>query len=277
MARNRETNCFTKPEPGAKFSLTMNETMTNKIAEETESVAEFRYAGGELDIFAAAFHWKLYWSERIRPYLRGDTLEVGAGIGSNTSFLSPYTPGRWVCLEPDPGLSVELGKNLAKMPRTFENLCGILRNLSADDQFDTIVYIDVLEHIEDDGGELSAAAAKLRRGGRVVVLSPAHQFLFTPFDVAIGHFRRYNKSSLRKISPAGLQLEAMFYLDSIGVFASAANRLLLKQSMPTKEQIGVWDRWIVPASRVLDPILRYSVGKSIVGVWRKPSEDRNPA
>jgi hypothetical protein len=117
--------------------------------------------------------------------------------------------------------------------------------------------------------ELQRAAHRLRPGGRVIILSPAHQWLFTPFDSSIGHFRRYNRSSLSKASPPGLQLESIFYLDSCGIVASAANQLLLRQSMPTKAQIGVWDKFIVPISRLVDPLLMYSLGKSIVGVWRK--------
>jgi hypothetical protein len=67
-----------------------------------------------------------------------------------------------------------------------------------------------------------------------------------------------------------LELEKLFYLDACGIAASAMNRLLLRQSMPTKAQIGVWDKWIVPASRAIDPVLMGSIGKSIIGVWRKP-------
>jgi SAM-dependent methyltransferase len=235
-------------------------------------VNEFHYVGSELDLFAAASNWKSYWSRRIGRYISGDTLEVGAGIGSNTSFLSSAGSGRWVCLEPDPGLVAQLDKNLREMGgvHRYENVCGTLQSLDEGESFDTIVYIDVLEHIENDADELKMAGTRLRPGGRVIVLSPAHQSLFTPFDAAIGHFRRYNRSSLRKVSPPDLQLEALFYLDACGIVASAANQLLLKQSMPTKAQIGVWDKWIIPASRVIDPILMYSLGKSIVGVWRKP-------
>jgi SAM-dependent methyltransferase len=239
----------------------------------TEPAAAFHYVGSELDLFAAALRWKAYWSRRIGPYLRGDTLEAGAGIGSNTRFLSAGASGRWVCLEPDAKLLARLDQNLKAMggDRNYESFCGALKDMREDETFDTILYIDVLEHIEDDASELALAAGRLRPGGRVIVLSPAHQFLYTPFDAAIGHFRRYNRSSLRKISPPALKLEAMFYLDSCGVAASAANRLLLRQSMPTQEQIGVWDKWIIPVSRMIDPVLRYSIGKSIVGVWRRPA------
>lgn len=235
-------------------------------------MSEFHYVGSELDLFAAATNWKSYWSQRIRPYLSGDILEVGAGIGSNTNVLSSSTSGRWVCLEPDPNLLAQLGNSLEKISgnRKYEDLCGTLDSLDETETFDTIIYIDVLEHIENDADELQRASARLRSGGRLIVLSPAHQSLFTPFDAAIGHFRRYNRSTLRKISPPALQTEALFYLDSCGTVASAANQLLLRQSMPTKSQIGIWDKWLIPASRMLDPVLMYSLGKSIVGVWRKP-------
>ncbi len=247
--------------------------MNNENGRKARETSDFRYVGSELDLFAAAQRWKAYWSERIRPYLHGDTLEAGAGIGSNTRFLRPGVSGRWVCLEPDPGLLAQLDETLRSMDveKRCESFCGTLKDLEKDEFFDTILYIDVLEHIEDDAGELVLAESRLRPGGRLIVLSPAHQFLFTAFDAEIGHFRRYSRATLRGRSPANLSIEAMFYLDSCGVVLSAANQLLLKQSMPTKEQIGVWDKWIIPVSRIVDPILRYSLGKSIVGVWRKPN------
>jgi SAM-dependent methyltransferase len=234
-------------------------------------MSEFKYAGSELNLFAAVWNWKAYWSRQIQPFLTGDILEVGAGIGSNTLFLDPGGVGRWVCLEPDPELNRQLVKNFGetKPRRTYEAVCGTLASL-AGQQFDTIIYIDVLEHIDDDREELNQAASRLRSGGHLIVLSPAHQRLFSRFDAAIGHFRRYNRSMLRTITPASLRLERMRYLDCAGLILSAANVLLLRQSMPTKAQLRFWDHWIVPVSRVIDKLLLYSVGKTIVAVWRKP-------
>ena len=138
-----------------------------------------------------------------------------------------------------------------------------------DQQFDTIIYIDVLEHIENDRDELNQAASHLRQGGHLIVLSPAHQRLFSPFDAAIGHFRRYNRAMLRSVSPGSLRVELMKYLDSAGLILSAANMLFLRQSMPTKAQLHFWDHWVVPVSRVLDKLFMYSVGKTIIAVWRR--------
>jgi SAM-dependent methyltransferase len=233
-------------------------------------MSEFRYVGSELKLFAAARNWKTYWSEQIRPFLKGDTLEVGSGIGSNAQFLDPGGEGRWVCLEPDQYLAEQLIGNLGEtMPqRASEAVCGTLQSL-AGQQFDTIIYVDVLEHVENDKEELNRAAEHLRGGGHLIVLSPAHQWLFSPFDVAIGHFRRYNSSILRRMSPTSLQLERIRYLDCAGMTLLAANAMLLRQSMPTKAQLRLWDRWFVPVSVILDKLFLYSVGKTIVAVWRK--------
>ena len=233
-------------------------------------MTEFTYVGDELELFAAVHNWKSYWSTKLRPFLTGDVLEVGAGIGSNTRFLDPGGNGRWVCLEPDTRLTSQLIENLKGIRRMqpYEALSGTLAHLDPSWKFNAIVYIDVLEHIELDREELEDAASRLRPGGRIVVLSPAHQWLFTPFDAAIGHFRRYNRPMLRKISPQGLSLERLFYLDSAGLLLSSANLLLLRQSMPTKAQLRIWDNWVIPVSRVLDRCLFGSVGKSIVAVWK---------
>ena len=230
-----------------------------------------KYVGSELDLFAEVWNWKSYWSGQVRPFLKGDVLEVGAGIGSNTELLDSGDRGRWVCLEPDPQLVAQLDQKRkdTKTSRTYETVCGTLQSL-AGQQFDTIIYIDVLEHIENDREELSAAASHLRPGGRVIVLSPAHQRLYTPFDAAIGHFRRYNATMLRAISPSGLQLERMRYVDCVGLFASSANRLFLQQSMPTRAQLAFWDGWMIPISRVFDKLFGFSIGKSIIAIWQKP-------
>ena len=231
---------------------------------------EFIYPGTELELFSAVGNWKSYWCRQIRPFLGGDILEVGAGIGSNTLILDPGGDGRWVCLEPDADLFAGLVKVLAKAPRrrAYEPVCGTLLSLN-DQQFDTIVYIDVLEHIEDDREELQRATLHLRSKGHLIVLSPAHQCLFTPFDAAIGHFRRYNRSMLGRISPSCLSFTCVRYVDSFGLFASAANVLFLRQSMPSTAQLRFWDQWMVPISRVLDPCFQYNIGKSIIAVWRK--------
>ncbi|MBV9267393.1 MAG: methyltransferase domain-containing protein [Acidobacteriaceae bacterium] len=236
-------------------------------------MADFAYVGSELDLFAAARNWKAYWSSLVRPYVKGEVLETGAGIGSNTRLLDIGATRRWVCLEPDAQLLEQLRVNVGRRPFSpgYEFVCGTTHTLDPSWRFDCIIYIDVLEHIEDDRQELVTAASHLRPGGSIVVLSPAHNWLYAPFDRSIGHFRRYDRPSMKRISPPGLRLERVMYLDCLGLLASAANRYLLRQAMPTAGQLAIWDRYLVPASKILDKVLLHSLGKSILAVWTKPA------
>ena len=103
-------------------------------------MTEFKYVGSELDLFATVRNWKLYWSQHIRPFVAGDILEVGAGMGSNTPFLDPGGRGRWLCLEPDPQLAAQITTNLNQTTRhrTYETVCGTLQGLDQGQQFDRL-------------------------------------------------------------------------------------------------------------------------------------------
>jgi len=229
------------------------------------------YEGKELDLFAQARNWKTYWSDKIRPHLGKSVLEVGAGLGANTPFLLGTKQESWLCLEPDAALLAQIPETLADQPqrKIVTPRMGFLRDLSANETFDTILYIDVLEHIEDDLGEMRAALAHVSPKGKIVVLSPAHPSLFTEFDRALGHYRRYTRRSLRACTPAGATLIDMYALDSFGLMASVTNKLLLHQSMPGPKQIAFWDRCLVSVSRWTDPLIGFSLGKSLIGVWQK--------
>jgi len=141
--------------------------------------------------------------------------------------------------------------------------------LKPEELFDGILYMDVLEHIEADADELARAATHLKPNGSLVILAPALPWLFTPFDAAIGHYRRYTKSSLRSIAPRGLREKKCIYLDSVGLLASLANRLFLRSPTPSKAQIRFWDRSMVPISTFADRALGCAIGRSILVIWQK--------
>ncbi len=226
----------------------------------------FEYAGSELSVFAHATCWKAYFRRLISPWFGDAVLEVGAGFGGTTSALRPARVGRWVCLEPDQGMAEQLTGRIARgeLPPVCEAAHGSLVDLPAVPTFDSILYLDVLEHIEDDVTEIREAFRRLRPGGRLIVLAPAHSRLYTPFDAAIGHFRRYSAASLRAILPAQARILRLDYLDSAGLFASLANRYLLRSDVPTAAQIRFWDRALVRLSQILDPVFAYRLGKSVL-------------
>src|SRR5436190_20183959 len=159
------------------------------------------YIGSELEIFKHVVKWKNYYGSLIKPYLGNEVLEVGAGIGATTEVLSSNEQTRWVCLEPDGLLAEEIVKKIENgiLPPICEPRVGDISCLGEDEVFDSVLYIDVIEHIEDDKAEIARAAKHIKHGGHSIVLAPAHQFLYTPFDKAIGHFRRYSRYALREV------------------------------------------------------------------------------
>jgi cyclopropane fatty-acyl-phospholipid synthase-like methyltransferase len=229
----------------------------------------FKYPGDELVLFQYATNWKKYFSKQIMPFIKGNVLEVGAGIGSTTQLLNDGSSNQWLMLEPDEKMFEMLGKRIEskEFPANCQLQKGTIDQITS--TFDTIIYIDVLEHIENDAEEMKKAAALLNAGGHIIVLSPAFNFLFSPFDKAIGHYRRYNRKMFRKISPDGLQLISNRYYDTVGYFAALMNKLFLRQKYPTLKQVKFWDKWMVPVSRIKDKLLFHSFGKSIIAVWQK--------
>lgn len=232
------------------------------------------YIGTELDLFSKAVNWNDYVGALARPFISGRVLEVGAGIGGKASFLLNASVESWLALEPDGALAqrFEQRRSTGEAPALCRVLHGKLADLPPGERFDSVLYLDVIEHIEDDREELANAAERLSPGGTLLVLVPAHQFLFSPFDAAIGHWRRYDRAGLLAAGPQSLDLVQCRYLDSIGLFASLANKVLLRASSPSASQIGIWDRGMVPLSKMIDPLLAYRFGKSLLAIWRKPKQ-----
>jgi len=228
-----------------------------------------QYIGSELEIFEHAKHWKNYYASFIKPSLGRSVAEVGAGLGGTTPVLCDGSQQHWICIEPDPDLVKKIEQKIAdgNIPSVCKTFNGYLTSLTT--KFDSIIYIDVIEHIENDKAELEVAVGLLNTGGHLIILVPAHQKLFSEFDKMIGHFRRYNRNSLKSIIPQTMEIEKAYYLDSAGYFASLINKLFLRQGLPTLKQVIFWDRFLVPVSRITDRLLGFNFGKSVLLIARK--------
>lgn len=230
----------------------------------------FNYIGSELEVFSNAINWKSYFSTIIKPYLGKNVLEVGAGIGATTKLFVTDNIDSWLCLEPDKQLSKEIYNKISSkdLPGYCEVASGTIASLPNEEKYNSILYIDVLEHIEDDKSEVLHAVQRLESGGSLIILSPAHNYLYTSFDKEIGHYRRYTKDSLNKTIPDGMKVKKLIYLDCVGFSLSLLNKLI-QVSHPNKSQILFWDRNIIPVSKKIDKLLKYSFGKTVLGIWEK--------
>lgn len=237
-------------------------------------MSKFTYTGDELEIFRHATNWKKYYrSKVVNHFLPGTVLEVGAGIGEMTKCLRPLCENQeWIALDPDKAntdvieklvLEGELDKNV----KTFNGFLDDLKKPKG--SFSNLLFIDSLEHIKDDSKTLKKASSLLSDGGILIIIAPAHNFLFNEFDHKIGHFRRYSKKTLRNILPEDIREISNSYIDSAGFFLSLANKFILRSSEPSLNQILFWDRIIVPISIVLDKFLNYQFGKNLVFIGYK--------
>ncbi len=228
-----------------------------------------KYVGEELDLFRHAQNWKRYFAGELRPYVRGRVLDVGCGMGVNADHLWNDAVRTYTFLEPDARLLERVSEHVHQPAlEQAERLIGTTAQL-AGRTFDTILYLDVIEHIEDSRAELARAHELLAPGGHLLVLVPAFNYLYSDFDKAIGHYRRYNKRMLHAELPATMERIRMRYLDSTGLLLSLANKWILHQPAPELSQVLFWDKRVVPLARITDKLLFHAIGRSLISVSRK--------
>ncbi|QWR78208.1 class I SAM-dependent methyltransferase [Candidatus Magnetomonas plexicatena] len=230
----------------------------------------YSYVGTELELFNKAVNWKRYFTEKIAPFIGNNVLEVGAGIGGTTKALCHRRCHKWVCLEPDATLAAQIEQKISDglLPSNCSVVNMFVSDVPETETYDTIIYIDVMEHIEEDFKEIEMVKRLLKRNGFLIILVPAYMMLYSEFDSNVGHYRRYNKKTLQRIIPETFKPVEILYLDSLGLLASMANRLLFRQELPSMQQINRWDKYIIPISKITDPLIKYMAGRSLLGVWQ---------
>ena len=230
-------------------------------------------AAGDLERLGAAGHFFGWVLEEFRPYLRGRVLEVGAGMGTITRRLVGCDPElSIVALEPAANVFGDLSSFAALTPRVTaarQTLAGYLAG--SDERFDAVVYLNVLEHIEDDATELRLAATALRPGGALLVFGPALEWLYSELDYNAGHYRRYALGRLRRLArAAGFEVLSLHYFDVVGVVPYFVAYRLLRRPAISGSTLWGYDRLLVPVSRLLQrAVPRPPLGKNVVLVARK--------
>jgi len=227
----------------------------------------------DLRQMARARNYQRWQFEMVAPFLRGEVLEVGGGIGNFTPQLAGVA--RFVTsLEPNEYCFHQLRekiaplKNAAACRATVESLHQVI---APDKKFDAIVLMNVLEHIKDDRAVLAELKKFLAPGGRIVVLVPAGQWAFGPVDVRLGHYRRYTKGYTRPlVAGLHLELEQLRYYNFVGIWGWWWNARFARRENQSDAQIRLFDGWIVPGLSRLEKYLPPPVGQSLLFVARLP-------
>ena len=232
--------------------------------------AALSYEGHDLEAMSAASAYARYIVDCLRPYLAGTVAEVGAGRGNLTRLLAETAAVRIVAIEPARTMYEQLSDWATDLTRV-ECRLGCLEDHAPDlaGDVDSVVYVNVLEHIERDGEELRIAFDVLKPGGHLCVFVPALPCLYSDFDRRIGHWRRYTKAGLRRTAElAGFKTLRLRYFDLPGVLPWYLFMVLLGGDLnPWKA--GLYDRVAVPALRWFDRLVPSPFGKNLLYVGRK--------
>jgi SAM-dependent methyltransferase len=207
--------------------------------------------------------------DRIAPYIGSRVLEIGCGAGNLTRHL----------LDRDLVVGVDISAQNVDAVRNryaeYSNLHVVVAD-AADrsildlrhHQFDTIISLNVLEHIEEDVRALGFARQLLTPGGRLILIVPAHQRLYGTMDTSIGHYRRYSLAGVdSKFAQAGLQVISHRYLNPVGAVGWFVNGRILRRQVAPEGQLKLFNT-LVPLITAVDGAIRWPFGLSVLAVGK---------
>lgn len=229
-----------------------------------------------LERFAAATHFNRWLFDTVLPHCKGHVLEAGSGIG-NISRLFLDNRFRLTASDLRPDYCGVLQQQFGDHP----NLAGVVHLDLATPvlaqqhgdllhRFDTVVALNVVEHIKDDKQAINNCFQLLKPGGHLVILVPAFQWLYNSFDEELGHYRRYTRRSLRALlAGAGLSVVHQQFFNAAGIAGWLIDGSLLRKRLIPRKQLQLFDK-LLPVIKLADVLSFHSIGLSTIAVGRKP-------
>ncbi len=218
---------------------------------------------------AAAPRYNAWLIDRVLPWVGRRVLEIGAGVGTMSAFLADRE--RVVLSDTNAGYVERLRARFAGHPQVR---VAALRLPASDgdlpaERLDTIICLNVLEHVREDELSLATMFQLLQPGGRLVLLVPSLPAIYGTLDRALGHFRRYTPSELRhKYAAAGFRMRHLEYFNMAGIPGWwFTGRVLKRELIPTASLR--WYDALVPLFR-LERFLPWRLGQSLIAVGERP-------
>jgi SAM-dependent methyltransferase len=223
-----------------------------------------------LNAIAKADQFNFWMYSQMRPFLRGNILEIGSGIGNISDFLIKEFPS--ACLSDVRDQYTEHLKqrfpknnvlNIDLVHPEFETAYEeLLRS------FDFVFALNVVEHIKDDSLAASNMAKLLKPNGKMFILVPAYQWLYNSFDVALEHFCRYNKNKIARLNPKGCQPIQSRYFNAFGILGWFIVGSIFKKKIIPEGNMSLFNK-IVPMVKLFDWVLGNRIGLSLILVTEK--------
>ena len=232
-----------------------------------------------LEVISKADRFNSWMYETIRPFLKGEVLEIGSGIGNISRLL--VDDGFHVTLSDfDPAYCLRLKERFAAKPNVSEIISIDLQHKqfettyqSYQGKFDTVFLLNVLEHLEDDKAAIKNCSYLLKKGGTLIILVPAYQWLYCRFDKELGHFRRYTVNNLMALfKTSGFEVLKDQYFNFFGLPGWFVFGKLLGRPMIGAGEMNLYNR-LVPLFRVADKLLFNKAGLSVIVIGQKLTDD----
>ena len=256
---------------------TTTETQRTRSLHREERI---RYAGRDLEAMSFAVNYHRWILSIFAPHLGERVVEVGAGTGSFSELLLERSLESLSLVEPSTAMHQELCRRMEKLNPSvtlktyndvFENVAEQIRTSV---QPDSIIYVNVLEHIADDVNELKLINQTLAAGGRLLIFVPALSWLHGSMDQQLGHFRRYTRTELeKKCVAAGFKVIASRYFDVMGVLPWWIKYRLLRSKEMEPGAVRFYDRRVVPIVRTMEMSIAPPIGKNVLLIAEKVGQD----
>jgi SAM-dependent methyltransferase len=233
------------------------------------------YRGKDLEAMSFAVKYHRWLLDEFRPFVGQNIVEVGAGKGSFSEMLLDLKPEALSLVEPsemfdDLVRNISANSNGTRVSFFHSIFESAKPEILSTTKPDTIIYVNVLEHIEDDMHELRLIRDSLEAGGRCLLFVPAMRALLSEFDRDLGHFRRYRKGDLEKnVRDAGFKILRSKYFDLAGVAPWFVKYRILRSRNLGGGAVSMYDNLVVPIMRHLESIVTPPIGKNILLVAEK--------
>jgi len=227
-----------------------------------------------LSTLANADRFNQWMFDTIRPFIKGRIFEAGSGIGNisglllnmgNPVVLSDYSAAYRGLLQEKfsghPHFSGVLDMDLGDI-RFNEKFAGYAGT------FDTVIALNVIEHIKEDGRAIANCTRLLKEGGHLIVLVPAYQLLYNRFDKELGHFRRYSRKEMQRLASPHLSILRCRNFNLAGILGWFVSGTILKNKVIPSYQMDVYNA-LVPLFRIMDRVAFHRIGLSVWLVGKK--------
>jgi len=231
-----------------------------------------QYEGRDLEAMSSAPQYHAWILRELAPYLGKKIAEIGAGSGTFSSLLAELQGNELLAVEPSQEMYPLLVERLSAHAHArctqafFADISEQYRGY-----FDSIVYINVLEHIKDDEDELRHAYKALKNGGTLCVFVPALGWLFGEHDRSVGHQRRYDKLPMHDLlEKTGFEVVMIRYFDIVGVLPWLISMRLMNRRL-SSGNAAFYDTAIVPLMSKLEAFVHPPIGKNLIAIAKKKS------